>query len=211
MDQDVAVLLGKPLWHAERKALRDILLACGLTETVKWGNLCYTNAGANIVMIYALKAYCGLSFFKGALMNDPEGLLYQRSEQMQAARLFRFTSLSAISQAQGQISAFVADAVAIEKAGLKVMMTAKDTLHYPQELQDYIDEDVAFAEAFEALTPGRKRGYVLHIAGAKQSATRRARINKNAHRIFAGKGIFDCVCGLSKRMPRCDGSHKVLE
>ena len=109
MDRKIAALLAKPVWHAERKALRDILLGCGLTETVKWGNLCYTDSGANIVMIYALKAYCGLSFFKGALMNDPEKVLYQRSEQMQAARLMRFTGLPAISQARGQISAFVAD------------------------------------------------------------------------------------------------------
>lgn len=210
MDRDIAALLAKPLWHAERKALRDILLGCGLTETVKWGNLCYTDAGANIVMIYALKAYCGLSFFKGSLMNDPEKLLYQRSEQMQAARL-RFTGFPAISRARGQISAFVADAVAIEKAGLRVEMTVKDALVYPPELQDRIDEDAGFAQAFVALTPGRKRGYVLHIARAKQSATRLARIDKNTQRIFAGKGIFDCVCGLSKRMPRCDGSHKALE
>ena len=102
MDRKIAALLAKPVWHAERKALRDILLGCGLTETVKWGNLCYTDSGANIVMIYALKAYCGLSFFKGALMNDPEKVLYQRSEQMQAARLMRFTGWPAISQARGR-------------------------------------------------------------------------------------------------------------
>tara|TARA_R110002167_G_scaffold365312_2_gene589625 strand:+ start:36624 stop:37259 length:636 start_codon:yes stop_codon:yes gene_type:complete len=211
LDRKIAALLAKPVWHAERKALRDILLGCGLTETVKWGNLCYTDSGANIVMIHALKAYCGLSFFKGALMNDPEKVLYQRSEQMQAARLMRFTGLPAISQARGQISAFVADAVAIERAGRKVEMLAKDALVYPSELQDRIADDAEFAQAFAALTPGRRRGYVLHIAGAKQSATRHARIDKNAARIFAGKGIFDCICGLSKRMPRCDGAHKTLE
>ena len=103
MDRKIAALLAKPVWHAERKALRDILLGCGLTETVKWGNLCYTDSGANIVMIHALKAYCGLSFFKGALMNDPEKVLYQRSEQMQAARLMRFTGLSQmLSRSRGR-------------------------------------------------------------------------------------------------------------
>ncbi len=211
MNDKVAALLAKPVWHAERKALRGILLDCALGETVKWGNLCYTHDGANIVMIYALKTYCGLSFFKGALMNDPEGLLYQRSAQMQAARLFRFTELAALQASAPQIKALVADAIAIEAAGLKVAMPAKDALIYPPELQDRMDGDDAFAAAFAALTQGRKRGYVLHIEAAKQPATRHSRIDKYMPRIFDGKGMYDCICGLSKKMPRCDGSHKQLE
>ena len=210
MDPKVAALLAKPHWHNERKILRDVLLGCGLTETVKWDGLCYTYNDANIVMFYGLKAYCGLSFFKGALMNDPEGLLYQRSAQMQAARLYRFTSLDEVTAATAQVKAFVADAIAIELAGLKVEMTAKDDLVYPQELIDRMDANDAFAAAFEALTQGRKRGYVLHIAAAKQPATRFARIDKYVARIFDGKGLYDCVCGLSKKPPRCDGSHKRL-
>lgn len=211
MDDAVAALLAKPQWRDERQALRTMLLACGLSETVKWGNLCYTHSDANIAMIYAIKAYCGVSFFKGALMTDPEGLLYQRSEQMQAARLYRFTSLAEVMAGQKHLARFVVNAVAIEAAGLKVAMMAKDELIYPQELQDMINCDDAFAAAFDGLTAGRKRGYVLHIAGAKQAVTRLARIEANVTRILAGKGIYDCICGLSKRPPRCDGAHRQLE
>jgi len=190
-DSKVDALLNKTNWHDERRKLRDIILACGLTETVKWNQLCYTHEGANVVIIFCLKDYCGPGFFKGSLLDDPDGVLYQQTENAQATRLIRFTSLAQITQSEKILTDYIHRAIAVEKAGLKVDFKAKHDLDYPAELLDKIDQDPAFKTAFEALTPGRQRGYMLHFTGAKQSKTRAARIEKARPGILAGKGMQD--------------------
>ena len=177
--------MAQPNWQAERLYLRNLLVGCELTETLKWGGLCFTYNGTNLAMIYALKDYIGVGFFRGALLADPDGHLLAQGENSQAAK-------------------------DISDQGLKIDFKQKHELDYPSELIDKMDSDPIFAEAFEALTPGRQRGYVLSISSAKATATRRGRVVKHTDRILAGKGIHDCICGLSARMPRCDGSHRQL-
>ena len=210
-DTTIDSLIAQQNWHAERILLRDILLDCGLQVTVKWGGLCYVAHGGNIAMFYGLRGYCGVGFFKGVLIADPDGVLHRQSENAQAMRLMQFTSVDQITAQEPELRAFVAAAIAIQKSGQKVEYKDKHDLQYPDELIDKLDAEPAFADAFDALTPGRKRGYNLYFCGAKQSATRAARIEKHVDRIMVGKGIHDCICGLSARMPRCDGSHKQLE
>ena len=187
----VAALLAQSNWNAERKALRGCLLEAGLDEVIKWGKLCYQYEGQNLAIIYGMKASCGIGFFKGALLDDPEGRLTQQGPNSQAVRVFQFTSLAQIDAARAEIAAMIKAAIAVEKAGLKVAFTQKDALDYPAELTESFAQDPEFGDAFEALTPGRQRGYVLHFAGAKQSETRAARIEKHRARIMAGKGIAD--------------------
>ncbi len=198
-------------WHEEMGTLRNILLNTPLTEEIKWRMPCYTLDQKNVVMIAGFKDYCALSFFKGALLKDPKGILRKPGENTQSGRLIRFTSVQEINELEPVLEAYLAEAIAVEKAGLKVD-TSKDTERdYPEELQNMLDANPALNTAFEGLTPGRKRAYVMHIAAAKQSKTRVARIEKYVPRILDGKGMHDCTCGLSKRMPNCDGSHKQLQ
>lgn len=206
----ISDVLAKPLWQAERLHLRDVLLGCGLTETLKWGGLCFTHNNGNLAMIYALKDYIGVGFFRGALLADPDGHLHAQGENSQAVRLMRFTSIAEMDAQTPVLQEFVAAAKDISDQGLKVDFKQRHDLDYPSELVDKMGADPIFAHAFEALTPGRQRGYILFISSAKATATRHARVIKHTDRILAGKGIHDCVCGLSARMPRCDGSHKKL-
>ena len=178
-------------WQAELKALRPILLNCGLTEELKWKMPCYTFENNNVVLMSAFKEYCALSFFKGALLKDPQGILEKPGENTQAARLIRFTNVQQIVDLAPVISAYIAEAIAVEKAGLTVEFKQVDELAIPAELQDKFDDDPAFQMAFEALTPGRQRGYILHFAGAKQSSTRTSRIEKYTQKIFDGQGMYD--------------------
>lgn len=187
----VGELLARPAWNAERKALRACLLAGGLVETVKWGQLCYMHETRNVAIIFAMKASCGIGFFKGALLSDPAGRLAKQGPNSQAMCEFRFTDLAQIEAAQADIRALILEAIAVESAGLKVAFAQKQALVLPPELTSRFDADPAFERAFCALTPGRQRGYVLHFTGAKQSATRAARIEKYRSRILAGKGIVD--------------------
>lgn len=207
----ISEVLAKPAWHVERLHLRDILIGCGLTETLKWGGLCFTHNDTNLAMIYALRDYIGVGFFRGALIADPDGHLHAQGENSQAVRLMGFTSIAEMDAQTLVLQGFVAAAKDISDQGLKVDFKQKHDLDYPIELVDQMDADPVFAEAFEALTPGRKRGYILFISGAKATATRKGRVHKHLDRILAGKGIQDCICGLSARMPRCDGSHKKLD
>lgn len=197
-------------WKAELLLLRKILLKTDLTEEYKWRQPCYTLHGKNIVIIGTFKAYCVLSFFKGALLQDSQSLLHSPGENSQATRQLRFTSIEDIQAAKDSIQAYIAEAIAIEKSGLKVDFKKKATLEYPEELILKFEESPAFKEAFQALSPGRRRGYLLHFSAGKQSKTRNTRIEKYYKRILSGKGINDCVCGLSRRMPNCDGSHNKL-
>lgn len=185
----IAALLTKANWHDERKALRALLLSCGLEEAVKWNKLCYTLDGKNVAIIFCLKDYCGIGFFKGSLIQDPQGLLHRQGEHSQATRLLRYKDAAEIAVRADVTKAYIREAMAVERAGLSVDFKEKHQLVYPEELQARLDADPALKAAFEALTPGRKRGYNLHFSGARQSKTRTARIEKAVPCILAGKGM----------------------
>lgn len=197
------------LWREEIAELRAIVLSSGLKEDWKWRAPCYTHAGANIAMIGAFKDNCVLSFFKGALLKDPQGLLEKPGANTQAARVIRFTDSKTIAKLAPTLKSYLRQAMEIEKAGLKVEKTSEPE-PVPEELQTKFDERPDFEQAFFALTPGRQRAYLMFFAAAKQSTTRTSRIEKYTQQILDGKGMNDCTCGLSKKMPGCDGSHKVL-
>lgn len=178
-------------WHDELKDLQRLVLDCGLTEELKWGWPCYTTEDdGNVVLIHAFRDYCALLFFKGALMKDPKGILIQQTENVQAARQLRFTSLAEIEKQERVVKAYIKEAIAVEKAGLKVEYRKKPDA-VPEEFQNRLEKMPALKKAFEALTPGRQRAYLLHFSGAKQSKTREARIEKHLPRILKGKGLDD--------------------
>jgi uncharacterized protein YdeI (YjbR/CyaY-like superfamily) len=185
----VEALLSQPQWHNERKRLRAIALSCQLTESVKWGKLCYSAQNGNVAIIFSMKDYCALGFFKGSLLKDPEGILVAPGEHSQAMRQARFTQLSEIEAQAAILEAYLLEAIELEKAGAKVDFSEKHELAYPAELQTALDGNAALKAAFEALTPGRQRGYILHFSGAKQSSTRASRIEKCMPDILAGKGL----------------------
>lgn len=190
-DQKISKLLAQPHWNEERRALRQIVLGCDLVETVKWGKLCYRWGYGNVAIIYGMKTYCGLGFFKGALMTDAEGILVQPGDHSQAMRRIQFHSVAEICTRRAMIEAYVREAIEIEKSGRQVEFREKDQLVYPEELVATFDTDPGLRTAFEALTPGRQRGYVLYFSGAKKSETRNSRIRKAALDIRAGKGMHD--------------------
>ncbi|WP_395736873.1 DUF1801 domain-containing protein [Prosthecobacter sp.] len=196
-------------WQAELTALRRIVLGCDLTEELKWGQPCYTYDGANIIILGSFKEHCRLMFVNGSLLKDPKGLLQKPGEHTQAGRFIPFTSVKEITALKPVLKDYILEAVAAEKAGVKpVYKTTSEP--YPEELEAKLDKDPALAEAFAALTPGRQRAYLLHFNAAKQSATRTSRIEACKSRILCGKGLQDCICGHSKKMPICDGSHKFI-
>ncbi|HEY8023534.1 MAG TPA: DUF1801 domain-containing protein [Burkholderiaceae bacterium] len=178
-------------WKEEIETLRAIALDCKLTEELKWGCPCYTYEGTNLVLIHVFREYCALLFFKGALMKDPKGILVQQTENVQSARQLRFTSAQEITKLKAVVKAYIREAMAVQKAGLKVEMKKTEEFAMPEELQNKFDEDRAFKKAFEKLTPGRQRAYILHYAGAKQPATRVSRIEKSMPLIFEGLGLND--------------------
>ena len=179
------------IWPEELKALRRILLETELKEQIKWGNPCYTYKGANVLTLSALKEFVAISFFKGALLEDVHGVLEKPGPNSQAARYFRFTHLNDIPDHERTIKAYVAEAIELEKSGKEVVF--KDVTEYdvPEELQRKFDDDPAFRSAFDALTPGRQKGYLIFISSAKQSQTRENRIEKVSPRIFEGLGLHD--------------------
>lgn len=176
-------------WRGEIQKLRSILLDCGLDEALKWGKPCFTFEGKNIAIIQPFKAHCALMFFKGALLEDTHGLLRSQGENTQSAMRLEFTREAQITKKV--VKSYVTQAIAVEQAGLDVEFKAKHELELPEELTEILKKDRKLAKAFDALTPGRRRGYVLHVAGAKQSRTRTARIEKCIPRILAGKGMHD--------------------
>jgi uncharacterized protein YdeI (YjbR/CyaY-like superfamily) len=178
-------------WAAELAALRALVLKAGLTEECKWGVPCYTSAKNNIVLIHSFKEYCALLFIKGALLKDAKGILIQQTENVQGGRQLRFTDVRVITKLKTTISAYLQEAIAVEKAGLKVAKKETAEFAMPEEFQAKLDKSPALKTAFEALTPGRQRGYLLHFAGAKQSATRTARVDKCTPQILNGKGLQD--------------------
>ena len=202
--------LDAPQWQGELMELRKIALSTQLTEMIKWGVPCYVFHESNVVLLGAFKAFCSISFFKGSLMQDPNGILLKPGENSQIARIIKFTHLDQIRELEPVIRAYIFEAIEIEKTGVKPIVDKSAELAFPEELLQILDQDAAFKTAFTALTPGRQRGYNLFFTAAKQSATRISRIEKYRQQIFDGKGINDCTCGLSKKMPACDGSHKAI-
>jgi uncharacterized protein YdeI (YjbR/CyaY-like superfamily) len=178
-------------WSAEYAELRQLCLASGLNEQLKWGQACYDLSGSNVVLIHGFKDYCALLFMKGALLEDPKGILIQQTRNVQAARQIRFVSLADINKQKAAVKAYIREAIAVEKSGAKVKMKGVAQFDVPEEFQKHLDDDPELAEAFHALTPGRQRGYLLHFAAAKQSATRTARVEKHAPRILKGLGLDD--------------------
>jgi uncharacterized protein YdeI (YjbR/CyaY-like superfamily) len=176
-------------WRGEMQKLRSILLDCGLDEELKWGKPCFLFEGANVAILQPFKEHCALMFFKGALLKDPRGLLRSQGQNTQSAMRLEFTSEAQVKKAV--VAPYVMQAIAVEKAGLKVDFKAKRELELPEELTRILGKDRRLAKAFHSLTPGRQRGYVLHFAGAKQSQTRTARIEKCIPAILAGKGMHD--------------------
>ena len=203
-------LLNVKKWREELTVLRSIVMDSGLGEELKWGAPCYVHEQANVMIIQGFKDYFALMFFKGALMKDPQDLLRKPGENTQSGRQIRLTSMDEILGQEEVLRAYIQHAIEVEKAGEKVIAKKTEEYPVPSELEESFAENSDLQHAFYGLTPGRQRAYLLHFAEAKQSATRKARIEKYTPRILNGKGILDCWCGLSKRMPTCDGSHKQL-
>jgi uncharacterized protein YdeI (YjbR/CyaY-like superfamily) len=198
-------------WQEEIELLRSIILDCGFIEELKWGKPCYSFQDTNLVIIQPFKEYCALMFFNGALLNDPKGLLIKPGENTQAGRQIRFTSLKEITKMKATLKAYLYESIEVEKAGLKVSLKKTSDYAIPEEFQTKLKSMPGLKKAFEALTPGRQRAYLMHFAAPKQSKTRETRIESYIEKILSGKGISDCTCGLSKRYPSCDGSHKLLK
>jgi uncharacterized protein YdeI (YjbR/CyaY-like superfamily) len=178
-------------WQKELVLLRSIVNQCGLNEEVKWSHPCYTFNGKNIIMLYAFKEYCGLTFFNGALLQDSAHLLVQQTENVQAGRQLRFTSIDQIRDRENIIKEYIFESIEVHKAGLKVATKKTADFPIPDELTIKFEKSPEFKKAFESLTPGRQRGYLLHFAQAKQSATRTSRIEKYRQAIMIGRGMHD--------------------
>ncbi|MBN2639576.1 MAG: YdeI/OmpD-associated family protein [Bacteroidales bacterium] len=179
-------------WQKEMEHLRLIVLdCCGIEEEFKWKQPCYTVQGKNVVIIHGFKEYCALLFFKGALLKDPENILVQQTENVQAARQIRFINIDEILKQKHILKTYICEAVEVEKAGLKVPMKKSSDFPIPEEFQNKMEELPGLKKAFKALTPGRQRAYLHFFGQAKQSKTREARIEKYVQHIFNGKGLND--------------------
>jgi uncharacterized protein YdeI (YjbR/CyaY-like superfamily) len=178
-------------WHKEIEQLRKIVLACGLTEELKWGCPCYTFQESNIVLIHVFKEYCAFLFFKGALLNDADGILIQQTKNVQSARQIRFTNIQEIVKMQKILKAYIYEAIEVEKAGLKVKLKKTSDFKIPEEFQNKLNKNAALKKAFKTLTPGRQRAYIFYFSQPKQSKTREARVEKYMQQILNGKGLDD--------------------
>ncbi len=178
-------------WQLEFRKLREIMLDCGLTEDFKWRVPCYTLGDKNIVLVHGFKDYCAILFPKGALLNDPDDILIQQTENVQAARQVRFKNLEEIEKLESVLKSYIKQAVEVEKAGLEIEFKPTSEFKMPKEFQEKLKQNPTFKTAFEKLTPGRQHGYLLYFSAPKQSATRTARIDKSEERILAGKGLND--------------------
>ena len=197
-------------WKDEITLLRTILLSCKLEEAIKWGQPCYAINNKNIAMIAPFKAHCDIAFFNGAALKDEKALLVKAGVNTQSARQMRFINVQEITKFKSVIKSYVKEAIENEKQGVKPTPAEKAEPILVEELEAIFKKNAPLKKAFAALTPGRQRAYLIHFSGAKQAATRVARIEKYINAILAGRGINDCSCGLSKKMPYCDGSHKFL-
>ena len=178
-------------WQEEYEQLRRIALSCGLTEELKWSCPCYVHQNGNIVLIHGFKEYCAYLFFKGALLSDPNGILIQQTKNVQSPRQVRFTNVEEIRNLEPALKAYIQEAIEVEKAGLKVEPKKTEDFDVPGEFQYKLDRIPALKTAFEALTPGRQRGYLYYFSQPKQSKTREARVEKYIPKILDGKGWDD--------------------
>jgi uncharacterized protein YdeI (YjbR/CyaY-like superfamily) len=178
-------------WRDELERLRVIVLDCPLVEELKWGRPCYTYEGSNVVMLYAFKEYCAIGFFKGSLLNDAIGILTRPGENSRAMRQIRFTNVEDIVEMETILKTYIHDAIEVEKSGLEVAFEKNAGLIVPEELRTRLSENPTLKAAFEALTPGRQRGYVLYFSEPKQAKTRESRIEKCMQQIINGKGLND--------------------
>jgi uncharacterized protein YdeI (YjbR/CyaY-like superfamily) len=187
-------------WHKEYEKLRTILLDCGLTEELKWGNPCYTRPTGssgrafekrNIVLIHGFKEYCALLFFKGALLNDANGILIQQTKNVQSARQVRFTNLQEIVKMEPILKTYIYEAIEVERVGLKVKLKKTSDFKIPGEFQKKLDKSSALKKAFDALTPGRQRAYIFYFSQGRLSKTRESRVEKYMKQILNGKGLDD--------------------
>lgn len=211
MHQEVDLFYERaPRWQQEMLYLRQLVLDCGLREEYKWRCPIYCAGKANVVGINGFKDSCVLSFFKGALLSNEAGILTRPGEHSQEFRYVKLTSVEQIAALEPVLRASILEAVEVERLGLKVPVVKPDDLAVPDELQQLFSAETDVKTAFEALTPGRQKAYLIHFADARQSATRVARIQKYLPRIRMGKGMTDCVCGLTRKKPNCDGSHKLI-
>ena len=186
-----AIIQGSKKWSIEMEMLRVIILSCNLTEEIKWGQPCYTLNNSNIILIHGFKDYCALLFFKGALMKDPNDILIQQTNNVQAARQIRFQSAEEIKKQRMSLKDYIKQAIEIEKSGIKMGLKKTAEFEIPEEFKKQLSSNTKLKIAFATLTPGRQRAYLLHFSSAKQSATRVARINKNIALIMQGKGLND--------------------
>ena len=178
-------------WQKEYQQLRKIALDCGLTEELKWGCPCYTFENRNIVLIHGFKEYCAFLFFKGALLADTSNILIQQTPNVQSARQIRFTDLKQIVKMQAVLKAYIHEAIAVEKAGLKVTLKKTEEFPMPEEFQNRLEQDKTLKSAFEGLTPGRQRAYLFYFSQPKQAKTRESRIEKSVQSILEGRGLND--------------------
>jgi uncharacterized protein YdeI (YjbR/CyaY-like superfamily) len=178
-------------WQKEYQKLRTIILDCGLIEELKWGCPCYTFDKRNIVLIHGFKEYCAVLFFKGALLNDVNGILIQQTKNVQSARQIRFTTIREIVKMERILKAYIYEAIEVERAGLKVNYRKTTEFKIPEEFQNKLDKSSALKKAFDALTPGRQRAYIFHFSQPKQSKTRASRVEKYMKQILNGKGLDD--------------------
>jgi uncharacterized protein YdeI (YjbR/CyaY-like superfamily) len=178
-------------WHKEFELLRTIILDCDLNEELKWGQACYSFQKKNIVLIHGFKEYCALLFFKGALMSDPKKILIQQTGNVQSARQIRFTDIKEIIKLQKFLKLYIYEAVEVEESGLKVEFKKTSDFKIPEEFQNKLNKNAALKTAFNALTPGRQKGYIFYFSQPKQSKTRESRIEKTMKQILDGKGLND--------------------
>ena len=178
-------------WQKEYEKLRTIILDCGLIEELKWGCPCYTFENTNIVLIHGFKEYCAMLFFKGALLNDPSGILVQQTKNVQSARQIRFTNIREIVKMEKILKAYVYEAIEVERAGLKVKLKKTSDFKIPEEFQKKLNKNSVLKTAFEGLTPGRQRAYIFYFSQPKLSKTREARVEKYMKQILIGKGLDD--------------------
>jgi uncharacterized protein YdeI (YjbR/CyaY-like superfamily) len=178
-------------WKKEFEKLRTIILDCGLDEELKWGQACYTFQNRNIVLIHGFKEYCALLFFKGALLNDPEGILIQQTENVQSARQIRFTDIKEIVEKERIIKTYIYEAIEVERAGLQVKLKKTKDFKIPEEFENKLNKNQALKKAFDALTPGRQRAYIFYFSQPKLSKTREQRVEKYIPQILDGKGLDD--------------------
>ena len=178
-------------WQEEINKLRTIILDCGLAEELKWGCPCYTFNGKNIVLIHVFKEYCAFLFFKGVLLKDPKNILIQQTENVQAARQIRFTDIKEIVKMEPDLKAYIHEAIEVEKEGLKVPLKKVKEFSVAEEFQTKLDAMPVLKTAFESLTPGRQRAYLLYFSSARQAKTRQDRVEKYIPKILNGKGLDD--------------------